>query len=108
MSAPDDPLDRFLSNGDVLHVAADGQMLPLSTGRCPPPRLLMPGSFNRLVGGLWELAEVAPQMIGGRVAVELCVVNVDKPRLRGDEIRRRLGLSTLTTLSSKATGTPII
>ena len=85
-----DTLDRFLLNGAILHVAADGQMLSPSTGRCPPVRVLLPGSFNPLHRGHWELAQVAEQMIGKPAAFELSVVNVDKPNLPHEEIRRRL------------------
>ena len=84
------PLDRFLLNGDVLHVADDGQMLSPSTGRCPPVRVLLPGSFNPLLRGHWELAQVAEQMIGAPAAFELSVANVDKPTLTRAEIHRRL------------------
>ena len=84
------PFDRFLETGAVLCVSADGQMLDPSTGRCPPPRVLLPGSFNPAHRGHWELAQVAAQHLGHETAFELSVANVDKPNLTGDEIRRRL------------------
>ena len=85
-----DTLDRFLRTDDLLHVAADGQMLSPSSGRCPPAWVLLPGSFNPLHRGHWELAQIAEQMIGEPAAFELSIVNVDKPNLTRDEIRRRL------------------
>ena len=45
------------------------------------PRGLLPGSFNPLHEGHLELARVADRQIGGPVAFELSVVNVDKPPL---------------------------
>ena len=38
----------------------------------------------------WKLAQVAEQLLGQPVAFELSAVNVDKPILTRDEIRRRL------------------
>jgi hypothetical protein len=84
------PLDRFLHTGAVLHVAADGQMLPPASGLCPPVRALLPGSFNPIHRGHWELAKIAEQWLGQPVAFELSAVNVDKPLLTRDEICRRL------------------
>jgi hypothetical protein len=86
----DHPLDRFLHTGAVLHVAADGQMLLPAAGLCPPVRALLPGSFNPIHRGHWELAKVAEQLLGHPVAFELSAVNVDKPILTRDEICRRL------------------
>ena len=88
MAFLDHPLDRFLQSGRLLQVAADGQMLVPFT----PPRqpLLLPGSFNPLHRGHWELAQVAAEIAGQPAAFELSVVNVDKPALTREEIRRRL------------------
>ena len=83
-------LDRFLQGDDALHVAADGQMLLASSGRSPPPALLLPGSFNPIHRGHWRLAAAAQEMLGQPAAFELSVANVDKPALSGEEIRRRL------------------
>jgi hypothetical protein len=84
------PLDVFLQNDDALHVAADGQMLLASSGRCPPVKAILPGSFNPIHRGHWELALVAEQIVGHPIAFEISVANVDKPPLDGDAVRARL------------------
>lgn len=83
-------LDQFLQGGDVLHVAVDGQMTLASVGRCPPATALLPGSFNPVHHGHWELARVAERILGCAVSFEISVTNVDKPMLDGVEIAARL------------------
>ena len=53
------------------------------------PLALLPGSFNPLHQGHWELAAVAARLLGVPVAFELSLGNVDKPDLAGDEVERR-------------------
>jgi len=86
----DHPLDRFLSTGHPLHVTADGQMFFADPGRLPAAKLILPGSFAPIHRGHWELARVAEQLTGQSAAFELSVINVEKPTLTRDEIRRRL------------------
>jgi len=50
---------------------------------------MLPGSFNPLHDGHTRLQEVAEQQLGGRVAFELAVINVEKPALDQSEIDRR-------------------
>jgi hypothetical protein len=51
---------------------------------------LLPGSFNPLHHGHEQLARVAGHLLEREVSYELAVVNVDKPPLDADEVRRRL------------------
>lgn len=52
--------------------------------------LLLPGSFNPLHHGHEQLAAAAAELHGRETILEISVVNVDKPPLSGDEVRRRL------------------
>ncbi|MFO0797238.1 MAG: hypothetical protein U0804_07155 [Gemmataceae bacterium] len=56
----------------------------------PPPRALLPGSFNPLHQGHVLLAAVAARRLGIPVAFELSVANVDKPDLDAAEVERRV------------------
>jgi hypothetical protein len=80
---------RSLLNGDseTVMVHSDGR-ISLDSPR--QGGALLPGSFNPLHQGHQELARVASEMLGCEVVFELSVVNVDKPPLEEEEIRRRV------------------
>jgi hypothetical protein len=75
-------------SGDVpvLLVEPDGQVR--RDGALP--RAVLAGSFNPVHVGHWRLAAVAEKMLGCPVAFELSLVNVDKPALSSEEVRRRV------------------
>ena len=51
---------------------------------------LLPGSFNPVHEGHWQLAKTAEKILGTPVMFEMSVINVDKPKMTGNEIRKRL------------------
>lgn len=75
------PLDDFLA-GRLPAICSDPT--------APPPRILLPGSFNPLHAAHCKLAEIASTRLGHPAGCELSIVNVDKPPLDHDEIERRL------------------
>ena len=82
-----DLIDQLVAGGlDRVTVWPDGTM----TTATPPARAVLPGSFNPLHDGHVRLAQAAEAMTGTPVAFELSVVNVDKPALASDEVRKRV------------------
>lgn len=80
-------LARFLDgNFPSLCAEIDGRLRPDS----PPPRAIMPGSFNPLHPGHSLLADVAARILAVPIAMELSVANVDKSPLTAEEVRYRL------------------
>jgi len=86
-AAANDPIDRIVA-GSLDRVTAwpDGQLVQSA----PPPRVVLPGSFNPLHAGHLLLARVAEEMRQLPIAFEISVINVDKPPLAADEVRSRL------------------
>jgi len=70
----------------ALFAGVDGQLRPDG----PRPELLLPGSFNPLHHGHWELGRVAAEICGRPAAFELTVINADKPPLDAEDVRCRL------------------
>jgi nicotinamide mononucleotide (NMN) deamidase PncC len=56
----------------------------------PPPAALLSGAFNPVHAGHWGMATAAARRAGRSVAFELSVVNVDKPPLAAEEVRKRV------------------
>jgi hypothetical protein len=54
------------------------------------PKIVFPGAFNPLHHGHVKMAELAAEKLGGAVAYELSITNVDKPPLDFVEINERL------------------
>jgi hypothetical protein len=81
------PIDELLS-GKIARITAcpDGQLLRSA----PLPAAVLPGSFNPRHHGHLGLAEAAAEILGAPVHFELSVLNVDKPALAAEEVRRRL------------------
>jgi nicotinamide mononucleotide (NMN) deamidase PncC len=82
--------------GDLLHalVKGDRSAVVVFPDGCVQsemkPQALMPGAFNPVHKGHRQLAATAARRIGLTVGFELSAVNVDKPPLTDDEIRRRV------------------
>jgi nicotinamide mononucleotide (NMN) deamidase PncC len=58
------------------------------TGR--PPRIILPGAFNPLHVGHRRMIQIAHELLHEPVALDLAIVNVDKPPLDYAELQRRL------------------
>jgi nicotinamide mononucleotide (NMN) deamidase PncC len=85
--SPTSPIDKLLS-GEIarLTVYPDGNLVPSA----PVPAAILPGSFNPRHAGHIGLAKTAAAILGTPVHFELSALNVDKPALTADEVRRRL------------------
>ena len=55
------------------------------------PRVILSGAFDPLHAGHRRMAEIAQEMLGLPAAMEISILNVDKPALDYLEIDRRLG-----------------
>lgn len=55
-----------------------------------PPSIIFPGAFNPLHQGHQLMARLAAERLGGEVAYEISITNVDKPPLDFMEINERL------------------
>jgi nicotinic acid mononucleotide adenylyltransferase len=83
--------------GDLVQAVVEGKQLSVCAepdGRlraeASPPQLLMSGAFNPLHEGHWGLGAAAERLTGHPANFELSVINVDKPPLSAEEVRRRL------------------
>jgi hypothetical protein len=82
--------DFFNGKIDGMYVTTDGQWQTLSRER--KIGAVLPGSFNPVHDGHWQLAAAAETFLGTPVVFELSVDNADKPSLPEEEVRRRLAL----------------
>jgi Cytidylyltransferase-like len=82
-----DMVDQLVAGElDRVTVHPDGQ-IALSA---PQPFVLFPGSFNPMHEGHISLARLAEELRQQPVAFEISAINVDKPPLAGETVRRRL------------------
>jgi hypothetical protein len=82
-----DPLTEFLEGRvETVCIEPDGQVRDDG----PRPQLVVPGSFNPVHEGHLRLGQVAAQRVGVPAAYELSMINVDKPPLLPQEVRRRV------------------
>jgi nicotinic acid mononucleotide adenylyltransferase len=60
------------------------------TNALPKPKAVFPGAFNPIHTGHCEMVRIAGNRVGGEVAYEISIANVDKPPLDFMEIHDRL------------------
>lgn len=84
------PWAAVLAERGAAFVAEDGRFSPEIAWTPESPMVLMPGAFNPLHAGHTALAELGARLEQKRLAIELSLVNVDKPELTCDEVRCRL------------------
>ena len=93
VTAPPPWQDLFL--GRVEAIQTSPHPLPLSRGArgeiCPAPCVILSGAFDPLHAGHRRMAEIAQEVLGLPTALEISILNVDKPALDYLEIERRLG-----------------
>lgn len=83
-----EPILQPLSEGNILKAAIDRAGHHDQTAASPS--LLLPGSFNPVHDGHWQLHTIAEALTGKSAAFELSIVNVDKPPLTPEVIQARL------------------
>lgn len=84
----DSPLHALLDGQiDSLYRGSDGSTIPDGNFS----GAILSGSFNPLHDGHKTLGKVAHELLKTRLAFELSAINVDKPPLEAEEIKRRLG-----------------
>ncbi len=85
--------DLFLGRVEAIkNLPSPPAPLPEGEGRnLPAPRVILSGAFNPLHAGHRRMAEIAQEVLGLPPAMEISILNVDKPALDYLEIERRLG-----------------
>ncbi len=107
VAAPPPWRELFLGRIEAIETPSPPASLPTVEGRTlpspparlpkgegsnlPSPRVIFPGAFHPLHAGHRRMAEIAQDALGLPVAIELSILNVDKPALDYLEIDRRLG-----------------
>lgn len=81
------PMNAFYSGAhEWVIVHSDGRVEP----RGLPAPSVLPGSFNPMHTGHFQLADAAEEITGAPVDFELSVTNADKPGIEPKEVRDRL------------------
>ena len=82
-----DTLESRVAEGDTeMRALLSGARPAIGTGT---PTAILPGAFNPLHEGHRHMAAAAASRLGGSVAYELCIRNVDKPPLNFHDMRAR-------------------
>lgn len=87
--APGSWQDLFLGKVEAV-CERGGKLRPTGPKDLAPPKAVLSGAFNPLHAGHVRMAQVGQEILGVAVAMELSIVNVDKPPLDYGEIERRL------------------
>ena len=87
--APASWQDLFLGKVEAV-CERGGKSRPVGSQDLGTPRAVLPGAFNPLHAGHVCMARVGQEILGAPVAMELSILNVDKPPLDYSEIDRRL------------------
>ncbi len=80
-AAPAEWRDLLLGKAPRVRLGPDGD----------PPKVVFPGSFNPLHSGHRRMKQFAEEMLQRPAALEISILNADKPPLDYIEIQRRLG-----------------
>ena len=84
-------LGRVEATRRALPLSRPGTSQPAGEGsKLPAPRVILSGAFNPLHAGHRRMAEIAEEVLGLPTAMEISILNVDKPALDYLEIDRRL------------------
>ena len=82
--------DLFLGTVNAVRQLGGG-LAAAAQSQGPRPKAILPGAFNPLHAGHLRMAQVGQQILDTPVAMEMSILNVDKPPLDYSEIQRRLG-----------------
>ena len=91
VNAPPPWQDLFLGRVEAIRTPSPPAPLPEGEGRnLVAPRVILSGAFDPLHAGHRRMAEIAQEVLGLPTAMEISILNVDKPALDYLEIERRL------------------
>ena len=91
VTAPPPWQDLFLGRVEAIKALTPGPSPGREGRNLPTPRVILSGAFHPLHAGHRRMAEIAQEVLGLPTAMEISILNVDKPALDYLEIDRRLG-----------------